>query len=368
MRFPRFTLALLSSFVVASAFAYNSANAAIPQTLSYQGRLTDASGNPVADGTYTMRFRIYSGTTVSDFILWSSGNQSVTTQNGLFSYVLGSNTPFPADLFTNPSFTDSVRYLGIKVGTDPEILPLVRLEPTAFAHVAQTVPDNAINSAKIQNFTVTNDDIATSAIETIVVRDNSLLARDLKDEPGVASITDPNFAIIPASGVQLIDSVTISVPTSGYVIVFTNGSFNLSHNGSLLFFGSFLAANVSSSNTTAPSFFANNESYFRVADTAAFGSYQSPFSMTHTFQVTGSGQHTYYLWGETGSRSGNSSISNISMTAIYFPTAYGSVALSAPPSSQGNPEPPAETRRSDRRIDNSVIQSEQTQRTRSSDK
>jgi hypothetical protein len=43
--------------------------------ISYQGRVTDDIGVPVADGTYDMRFRIYDGET-GGTLEWDSGTQS----------------------------------------------------------------------------------------------------------------------------------------------------------------------------------------------------------------------------------------------------------------------------------------------------
>ena len=40
--------------------------AAIPQRMNYQGKLTDASGNLVSDGSYDMRFKIWSDETFTD--------------------------------------------------------------------------------------------------------------------------------------------------------------------------------------------------------------------------------------------------------------------------------------------------------------
>jgi hypothetical protein len=66
----------------------------IPQMVGYQGMVTDNSGNPVADGTYTMRFRIYTAVT-GGTLLWDSNNQSVTLAGGVFSVMLG-ESPQPA--------------------------------------------------------------------------------------------------------------------------------------------------------------------------------------------------------------------------------------------------------------------------------
>ena len=61
--------------------------AEIPQIISYQGKITE-SGQAVADGSYTMRFRIYNAPT-SGTLRWDSGNQTVQVTGGIFSILLG---------------------------------------------------------------------------------------------------------------------------------------------------------------------------------------------------------------------------------------------------------------------------------------
>ncbi len=64
------------------------ASAEIPQVLGYQGRITDNSGVPVADGTYAARFRIYDDETAGA-LLWDSNDDSVVVAAGAFSVMLG---------------------------------------------------------------------------------------------------------------------------------------------------------------------------------------------------------------------------------------------------------------------------------------
>ncbi len=66
-----------------------------PKTITYQGRLTDPGGNPVADSTYSVTFRIYDAP-VGGTLLWTEPGLPVITQNGLFTATLGSPTPFPS--------------------------------------------------------------------------------------------------------------------------------------------------------------------------------------------------------------------------------------------------------------------------------
>jgi len=66
--------------------------AQVPQTISFQGRLSDISGEPLPDSDYELTFRLYdseSGGTA----LWSE-LQTVNTSNGLFTVMLGAETPF----------------------------------------------------------------------------------------------------------------------------------------------------------------------------------------------------------------------------------------------------------------------------------
>ena len=59
-----------------------------PQSFTYQGRMMNAAGTAaVADGTYTVRFRILSE---SGSCLLYHEEQSVTTSNGFFSVQIGS--------------------------------------------------------------------------------------------------------------------------------------------------------------------------------------------------------------------------------------------------------------------------------------
>jgi hypothetical protein len=77
----------LAVYTAISLIACSLASAEIPQLISYQGKVTEGS-QPVADGSYTMRFRIYNDPS-SGTLRWDSGNQAVQVTNGVFSILLG---------------------------------------------------------------------------------------------------------------------------------------------------------------------------------------------------------------------------------------------------------------------------------------
>jgi hypothetical protein len=100
----------------------------IPRMLSYQGKLTDGSGGPVADTTYSVLFSLYSMPSGGSS-MWSE-TQTVRTKLGLFAVLLGSVSP----IGTLPEA--GTLYLGMKVGADPEMTPRIQIASAAYAYLA----------------------------------------------------------------------------------------------------------------------------------------------------------------------------------------------------------------------------------------
>ena len=105
---------------------FSSSSAEVPQMINYQGRLADSGGAPL-DTIVSMRFRIYADSTTSTY-LWTETHASVTVDEGLFNVLLGSVTAVPDSVFDG-----SMRYLGIKVGSDSEMTPRGKLVSVGYA-------------------------------------------------------------------------------------------------------------------------------------------------------------------------------------------------------------------------------------------
>ncbi len=127
--FSRISLSILLSGLL---LVSDSAQAAIPQLINYQGRLTNDAGDPL-DTTVTMVFSIYDAPTLGG-VFWQETQTSVTVVGGLFNILLGSVEPLHDSVFRFPD-----RYLGVKVGDDPESTPRTRLVSVAYAHRVSTV-------------------------------------------------------------------------------------------------------------------------------------------------------------------------------------------------------------------------------------
>ena len=118
------SMATLLSFLM----LYHVSAFAIPRLISYQGMLNDANGLPISS-TVGVTFSIYNAET-GGVALWSE-TQSVPVSNGLFNVKLGSITPLLPSLFDQDSL-----YLGIQVGSDPEMLPRQQITSGSFVNKA----------------------------------------------------------------------------------------------------------------------------------------------------------------------------------------------------------------------------------------
>ena len=117
--------ALLAQFT-----SWSSPNAAVPSQVPFQAVLTQPGGAPVADGSYTIVFPLY--TTASGGSPSWTETQTVQTSAGVFSTHLGATNPItPAEVASEEL------WLGIKVGSDPEMTPRQRIGSAIYALVSQ---------------------------------------------------------------------------------------------------------------------------------------------------------------------------------------------------------------------------------------
>ena len=104
--------------------------AQVPQTMSYQGILTDDTGQPVANGDYAITFRIYD-VSKRGAAIWEE-IQTIPVTDGLFNAILGcSDTLFI-------SF-DKPYWLGISIAGGSELTPRIELTSSAYSLNARQV-------------------------------------------------------------------------------------------------------------------------------------------------------------------------------------------------------------------------------------
>lgn len=153
--------------------------AAIPGKLSYQGKLTDSSGNPL-NGTYKVVFRLYDASSGGNK-LWEeiydpalSGSRGVSINKGVFNESLGSlnNGNGTHKNLKDIPFTQQT-WLSIQVASDAEMTQRQELASAAYAFQAQnanTIGYVGINGTPMANTLLPLDGNAKFPLTTIPSR------------------------------------------------------------------------------------------------------------------------------------------------------------------------------------------------------
>lgn len=140
---PRLFVLIIAVILLAAS----PAAAVIPQTIGYQGYLTDAAGQPI-NGAVTIVFALYRA---DNSQVWTEMQSNVAVTKGVYSVLLGSVQSLAAVPFAEQY------YLGIKVGGDPEMTPRQPLTSVGYAIRAGKADSASVGA-------LTTDSIAPGAV------------------------------------------------------------------------------------------------------------------------------------------------------------------------------------------------------------
>jgi hypothetical protein len=227
---------------------------AVPMMTNYQGYLANIKGNPL-DAQVSMKFALYD-TPVGGTPLWTETHSSVTITQGVFSVILGSVSNFNQDDF------EGERYLGVTVGTDPEMSPRQILTSVALAikaGVAESVAENAVTTSVIAEGAVTSDKVANNAITGEKIANfsgHSATALDDITSAGSGAIItaeerDKLQSLATSSGAFQLNGNDAYYTAGNVGIGTTTPSATLEVAGNVKAYGNLTAASVMSSNRHA---------------------------------------------------------------------------------------------------------------------
>ncbi len=124
--------------VVLSLIAIDAA--AVPMTMTHQGRLLDSGGSPV-NGPVDLTFRLYD-VAVGGGVLWEEVNL-VTVDDGLYSVILGQSTPLD---FSVIGIRPDSLWLEIQVNADLPLTPRVRLTSSPLSAVSTSLRGDVLSA------------------------------------------------------------------------------------------------------------------------------------------------------------------------------------------------------------------------------
>ncbi|MCX6714331.1 MAG: hypothetical protein NTX72_00775, partial [Candidatus Uhrbacteria bacterium] len=237
----------------------NAAAVAPPNIVSYQGRLLNASGVPVTDGSLSIKFKLYDAPTAGT-CLWtnssstcaSSTARSVTLSSGLFSENLGDTGASYAPILPTVFSDNDAVYLGITIGSDSEMTPRKRMTAAPYAMNAQTLDgidstsfvrndasipgaspltfEGATNNAFQTTFSFTDPTVD----RTVTFQDASGTVAYLSDIGG--GVTPDSLDFTDFSDTMALDASTSITQTGALSLSFNNNSsantiFNLQSTG-----------------------------------------------------------------------------------------------------------------------------------------
>jgi len=313
----------------------------VPRLINYQGRLTDPSGNPVTDSTYSVTFRFFNAAT-DGTLLWNE-TQNVTTVKGIFSVLLGSVDSVPPYVFSGDSC-----YLEIEPQGSLPLTPRSHITTVPYAFRAQSadllnglastdfatpaeidtriaahsaIPDahhaKTISASELVVGTLAKERLPKHAIDSSNIVDASITSQQILDAPGIAHSFN---TLIPLSlNMKIIDSALVVVPAWGYVLILVNGWFYDNHAS-----GEEVHAvlSVSGSRTV------HDDAYsarFDVYPTAPIGHTTEDFMIQRVLTV-GPGQLKLFLLGSMLPPSnGIPNVQNVHVNTIFFPKSYGEI-------------------------------------------
>jgi len=310
------------------------ATAEVPSVVAVQGRLTDNVGLPLPAGDKSFTFRIYDLQAAGNKVWPASAGeiQPITTSiEGSWSALVGTVEPLSESVFADPE-----RWLEIEV--DGTILPRMRLATGPFAFRVATIDGaeggllnsalqtpglevgSSLQSGLVQLFQNGSTapaavfDMAQTGDNSVTLPPDAIANAELLDEPGVAS-NDRHAEFILTGGVDWLTSRTMTAPADGYVLVIATGEVILVHANGTSSSGMFGLSDNSAA-------FLAVQNITQIPSAAPTGTYKVALAAQTIIPVT-PGAHTFYLLGNEVS--GNLRASDLELSLLFVPTAYGTV-------------------------------------------
>lgn len=157
---------------------------------------------------------------------------------------------------------------------------------------------------------------------SVQLPNDAINAAEILNETGVAEASNSGSVTLTQNlaTIDVVASVTIDCPTAGYVFVIASAELSIDH---LTATDSSVDLGVSDNTNSIPS---NGDLETRIDLNTAEGTYDHAVTVHSVFPAI-AGSNTFYFLGNQNHFGASSRVLNTQLSAIFIPTAYGSVAL-----------------------------------------
>ncbi|MCK4512793.1 hypothetical protein KAW64_13695 [bacterium] len=322
----------------------STAPAQIPQRMNYQVMLTDDSDQPLANESVQLVFRIYN-VDAGGASLWTETHNVTTNSIGVVSIVLGSTNPlaisFEAPLWlqvtvdgeimsprrelTSAPYALSVSGAGDGHSLDADDgspVDALYVDSEGNVGIGTTSPDRRLHvedglrvagSAQTVTF-----DMSVSGDDAVMLPESSIASAEVKDEPGVASHTNPGGTYLTGT-YQNLALECLHAPADGYVLIIGTCKVHVVHDGMAT---TKATIGISDSSFTLPT---NQQLGVTVSGSLNAGTYDQTVTVHGLFTVNGGQTKCAYLVGRQDSGTYMISVSEYQLTLLFVPTAYGAI-------------------------------------------
>jgi hypothetical protein len=176
--------------------------AVIPQQINVQGKLSDLYGAPL-DGNFKFVFNLYTQE-VGGSSLFSETTESLNVKNGIFNYLLGTNTPL------NLAFGGNY-WLGISVNNETEMTPRQKIVSVGNSYKAlnSDTSDWLVDASHIKSGTISDARLSTNV--PFLYSNNDWYGKQMYNSP-IGVFVDP-YAL-SGSAVSAVVGVNVGDCTS----------------------------------------------------------------------------------------------------------------------------------------------------------
>ena len=213
-------------------------HAANPTTVSFQGKVVNANGTNVTDGTYGFVFKLYTASSGGSAI-WTETDSSVTVTAGTFQVNLGAVCPFftsnacngstPIDFNASPNL-----FLGITFNSDPagEMTPRVQLQSVPFAYNTDKV--GGLSSSQLVQLTPAGGQQSGSVNVTSVITPSLTSTGALTINSGAATNVSLDSAGAGTAAINIggTNATSVALSRSGQTTA-VNGALTVAQNTTL---------------------------------------------------------------------------------------------------------------------------------------